>query len=137
MNWIRKISLKTAGSINIAAIIMAAIVHLLVILQVMPYTWINGGRSVSMEVQQQVSMTSIFILAVMALINLWIIKTVRWNQVVYILHAICLWLLFIYSVIGAIMQLFGTPFEKICMSVLCVVNAIMYFRLAVEIAPNN
>lgn len=137
MHLIRKISLKTAGSINIAAIIMAAIVHLLVILQVMPYTWINGGRSASLEVQQQISMTSIFILVIMALTNFCIIKTVRWNKVVYILRSICLWLLFIYSIIGAVMQLFGTPFEKICMSVLCVVNTTMYFRLAVETEPSN
>jgi hypothetical protein len=124
--------LNTAGIINIVAIVVAIIVHLLVILQAIPYTWINGGRSVSLEAQQQTSVISIVVLIIMALINIYFVKANSWSNVLFVIRATVLWLLFAYSVVGTVIQLIGTPFEKICMSLLCIVNVGMYFRLAIE-----
>jgi len=45
---------------------------------------------------------------------------------------VLLWVLFIYSIIGVLQQFLGTPFERFFMSILCIVNVVMYFRLTTE-----
>lgn len=132
MTTIKKIPNKTAVIINLISIGLALVVHLLVIAEVIPYTWINGGRSVTLEAQQQLSNMSVFILAAMALVNVCAAKTTWRHKAIAIVLAVLLWLLFAYSILGIVQQLFGTLFEKLCMSLLCIVNAVMYFRLALE-----
>jgi hypothetical protein len=129
MNHIKKINIKTTGYINISAIFAAVLVHLLVTFQVIPYTYINGGRSISFAGARQTSILSIIILVSMVFVNFWALLSVK-RYVIFL--KILLWILFIYSVFGIIQQLMGTLFEKIGMSVVCLVNAIMYLRLALE-----
>ena len=131
MNWIRKLDLKVAAYVNIAVIIVAIIVHFLVMIQVMPFTWINGGRSVNLAAAQQTSITSIAVLTVMILINLWACALLPIKKLMILLKVL-LWILFAYSIFGMIQQLFGTAFERFSMSILCITNMIMYFRLAIE-----
>jgi hypothetical protein len=52
---IKRIGLKQAGLIYITMSIITVIVHLLVIFRLMPYTWINGGRSATYEIVRQTS----------------------------------------------------------------------------------
>jgi putative effector of murein hydrolase LrgA (UPF0299 family) len=129
MRLIRKLSLKTAGYINIAAISASVIVHLLLIFQTIPYTYLNGGRSPTLTAARQTSIISIIILFLMILINLW---AVLFKEKFTSLLKALLWLLFVYSVFGTIQQFLGTTFEKVGMSILCIINVIMYFRLAIE-----
>jgi hypothetical protein len=129
MNLIRKLSLKTAGYVNIIAIIITVITHLLIIFQVIPFTYLNGGRSLTIAGARQTSIISIFILALMIVVNIWALK--RLKKYIPLLK-IMLWVLFAYSIFGTVQQLLGTTFEKFCMSILCMINVIMYFRLAIE-----
>ena len=131
MNWVREIDLKVAGYLNIAVIIMTIIVHLLVVFQVMPFTWINGGRSATFAIGRQTSIISIGILIVIILVNMWACKLIRVKKCIIIMKAL-LWFLFVYSIFGLVQQLLGTTFEKFIMSIVCTVNVIMYFRLAIE-----
>lgn len=134
MNLIKRISLKTAGYLNIAAILAAIMTHLLVIFQIMPYTWINGGRSENFPMGQRTSLISIGILVVMLLINFWACGLIPIKKALMLLKVL-LWILFVYSVFGLVQQLFGTTFEKFFMSILCLINVLMYFRLAIEKRP--
>jgi fumarate reductase subunit D len=131
MPWLRKIDIKTAGYINIIILAVVICIHLLVIFGVMPFTWINGGRSASFEIGQQTSIVSIVILFVMILVNIWAAGIIRINRFVTVLK-ILMWIFFAYSLVGLVQQLMGTTFEKFGMSILCLVNMIMYFRLAIE-----
>ena len=131
MNWIRKIDLKVAAYLNVVAIMIAIIVHLLVIFQIMPFSWINGGRSETLAIAQRISIISIVVLTVMILINLWACALLPVEKYVKILK-IVLWILFAYSIFGVLQQLLGTPFERFCMSTLCIINVVMYFRLVIE-----
>ena len=49
LDKIRKINIKKAGICSVTIGIINIIVHILIITQTMPYTWVNGGRSVSFE----------------------------------------------------------------------------------------
>ena len=131
MNWLRTLDLKTAGYVNIAVIIIAIIVHLLVIFQILPFTWINGGRSASLADAQQTSVISIAILIAMILVNLWACALLPVKGLMPLLRVL-LWVLFAYSILGMIQQLLGTAFERFSMSILCIISAVMYFRLAIH-----
>ena len=131
---IKKIGLKQAGLIFITMSITTIIVHLLVILNLMPYTWINGGRSASYEIARQTSINSIpyFVIQIALVLFVSGIIPVRWNSVVKKIISILLWIMVVYTCMGLIMQLFGTPFEKIVMSLVCAISIIAGIRLAIE-----
>lgn len=131
---IKKIGLKQAGLVYITMSIITVIVHLLLIFRIMPYTWINGGRSATYEIARQTSIKSIpyfFIVIALVLLACGIIR-VRWNSVVKKIISILLWIMVAYTCVGLIMQLLGTPFEKTVMSVVCAISIVMGIRLAIE-----
>ena len=100
----------------------------------MPYTWINGGRSASYEAARQASINSIplFLIGILiALIASGIIR-MRWNAVLKIIILIWLWFGVLFSSLGCIFQLLGTPFEKLVMSLVCATSVIAGIRLATE-----
>ncbi len=131
MDRIRKINLKVAGYLNITALIVTIIVHALVIINLMPFTWINGGRSTNFAIGQQTSIFSIGILLVMIFVNMWACGVIKVRKYLTVLKVL-LWTLFVYSIFGLVQQLLGTTFEKLYMSILCLINIVMYFRLAIE-----
>lgn len=57
INDIRKIDIKKAGAISATMGIINIIIHILIITQIMSYTWVNGGRSVSFESARQTSLS--------------------------------------------------------------------------------
>lgn len=128
---IKKISLKTAGSICILISILTIIFHLLVIFKIMPFTWINGGMSETFEIALKTSFIGIVILLLWIPIYVvaggWIsLKKFKW------LLTTLLWVIFVFSSVSIVLQFLGTPFEKMCTSFLSIINAIMTFRLAIE-----
>ncbi len=128
---IKRIGLKTAGMASVIIAVITIIIHLLVILQIMPYTWINGGRSASFEAASQASLVSIAILLIFSFIYLWAGQIIRITKFKRLLTVI-LWLMFAYACLGIVMQFLGTPFEKAVTGVLCILNALATFRLAIE-----
>ena len=131
MNLLRKINLKFAAYINIVVALAVIIGHVLIIFQIIPFNWVSGGRLSSYELQKQVSIASIIILIITIPINLWGAKIILKNKLIVVLKII-LYILFGYFTISFFMQLLGTLFEKIAMSILCLSNMVMYFRLAIE-----
>jgi hypothetical protein len=131
---LKRITLKQAGLIYISMNIVTIIVHLSVIFGLMPYTWINGGRSATYEIARQTSINSIpyFVIGLPIILIACEIIRVRWNSIVKKTFFILLWIVVAYTCLGLIMQLLGTPFEKSVMSVVCAVSIIMGIRLAIE-----
>jgi hypothetical protein len=126
-----KINLKIAAFILIFINSLVIIGHILILLQVIPYNWVSGGLIASYEEQKQISIISIVILLCTIPINLWGANIILKNKL-HIVLKILLWVLFAYSCIGFCMQILGTLFEKTVTSILCLVSAIMYFRLIIE-----
>jgi fumarate reductase subunit D len=111
--------------------IVTIAVHLLVIQQIMPFTWINGGRSASFEIARQTSLISIVVLLIIIFISLWASQIIHISKFKNLLKVI-LWILFGYACLSIVMQFLGTTFEKCFTSILCILNAIVTFRLAIE-----
>jgi hypothetical protein len=131
---IKKLNLKMAGIISIAVAGLTIIVHLLVIFQVMPYTWINGGRSVSYEAACQTSISSIVILLIGMPINLIASKIIpiKLNKFWAVILTVILWLGVPFTCAGVILQLLGSMFEKCCMSIINFLAAVVSIRIALE-----
>ena len=131
---IKKLDLKMAGIISIAIAVLTIAVHLLVVFQVMPYTWINGGRSASYEIARQTSINSVIIFLFgmpITLIACRIIP-VKLNKFWTVLLTVYLWINVLLTCIGVAEQLLGTIFEKCCMSIVVLVALIVGLRIALE-----
>ncbi len=131
---IKKIGLKQAGLIYISMSIITIIVHLLVIFQIMPYTWTNGGRSATYEIARQTSINSIpyFVIGFPIILMACGIIPVKWNSITKKVLSLWLWIGVALASLGFIMQLLGTPFEKGIMSLVCAISVITGIRLAIE-----
>lgn len=70
LEWIRKFDLKKAGICSVISGGIGIIVHILVIANIIPYLWVNGGRTETFAAAQKISTSSIVILLVNILITL-------------------------------------------------------------------
>lgn len=131
---IRKYNIKKAGSISIIVGFVAIAVHALVLFQVLPFEWINGGRSPSYQAAFQTSMSSIIMILISIMITLIASKIIplKLNKFWTILLMIWLWIGIPLDVVGTIQQLLGTGFEKSFMSIVTAIGFIMDFRIALE-----
>ncbi len=134
LEWIRHFDLRKAGIINIAISVINIIVHILVIKGVLPYQWVNGGRTPSFEAAQQISSSSIFIMIPGIIITLFAsqIIPVKFNKFWGIAVSALLILLLPVSFIGIIQQFLGTMFEKCVMSIITIIGFCTAARVALE-----
>ena len=131
---IRKCNIKKAGFISAAMGMVAIAVHAMVLFQILPYEWINGGRSPSYQAANQTSINSIIMIVISILITLIASKLIplELNKFWTILLIIWLWIGIPLDIVGIIQQLLGTVFEKSFMSIVTIIGFIMDFRIAIE-----
>lgn len=132
--WIRKFDLKKAGYIAVSVGVINIIVHILVITGVLPYLWVNGGRSESFTAAQSISYLSILIMVPAILITL-IASTIipiRLNKFWGIALSVFLIATLPLSFIEIILQFLGTTFEKCVMSIVCIAGFCVDTRIAFE-----
>lgn len=132
--WIRKFNLKKAGIVNVSAGLVNILVHFFVILKILPYQWVNGGRTESLEAACQISVSSIIASVVGILITLVAsrIIPIKLNRFFGIALTVVLVVLLPLSLIGVAQQLLGTLFEKCVMSIVAAVGFCTAVRIAVE-----
>ena len=134
LEWIRKFDLRKAGTCSVAVGGINIILHILVIANVIPYLWVNGGRSESYAKAQQISMSSI----IMTIINIGIaliasrIIQVKLNKFWGIMLSAFLIVTLPLSFVGVIQQFLGTPFEKCFTSVITIMGFLADTRIAFE-----
>ncbi|NNU78068.1 hypothetical protein [Clostridium estertheticum] len=134
LDKIRKINIKKAGVCSVTIGVINIIVHILIITQTMPYTWVNGGRSVSYELARQTSLSSIYITIFNIIIALIASKIIPlkmnkfWSKFLTIFLVVTLPL----GLIGIGEQFLGTIFEKCCMSIVAIIGFLSDTRIAVE-----
>lgn len=61
IQWIRKFDLRKAGIISATVGAINICIHLLVMANIIPYLWVNGGRTESFEAAVQTSTSSIIL----------------------------------------------------------------------------
>lgn len=131
---IREISLRKAGWVTAVIGVIGIVLHSLVLTGILPYQWVNGGRTESLEMAKQVACSSIAIIVitkVIGLIGAGIIP-VKMNRSFQIVLSILLIGIAAFSFVGFIQQLLGTMLEKCVMSILTIINFVADLRIAVE-----
>lgn len=131
---IRKINLQKAGWVSVTIAVIGIILHILVLNKVVPYQWVNGGRTESFEMAKQISSSSMMILVVNLFITLIAaqIIPIKLNRICSILLSIFLIGTLPFSFVGIIQQCLGTLFEKCTMSIVTLIGFLADVRVAVE-----
>ena len=131
---INKLSKRTAGKIYAVMGGLTILIHLGVITKLIPYTWINGGRSESYEFAVKTSISGILLIIVLTTIILIasdIIK-IELNDVALKILNLLIWLIVVLSSLSLTLQFLGTPFEILFVSIIALVLLIMSLRIALR-----
>ncbi len=127
---LRKINMKTAVFMGACFYFLTLLLHVLIISGVIPFTWVNGGRSESFATQLPISIINIIICSIGGVFTIVVRKTTLFKYKRGI-TVICWFFVILWS-FGFIQQLLGTPFEKMFCSFLLLVGVISNFRMAIE-----
>lgn len=132
--WIRKFDLRKAGICSIAIGGINIIVHILVIVNIIPYLWVNGGRTESFIEAQQTSISSIVMTIFNILVALIASKIIPVNLNKFLGIALSAFLLITLplTLVGVIQQFLGTTFEKCVMGIVTVIGFWADTRIAFE-----
>jgi len=129
--WLReKYPLKFAGITALVFYCMLIATQLLVIVQIIPFTWINGGRSLSLEDQLPLSIFNI-VVAFAGIVFTVFASGIRPSGHPKLITAVA-WLLTIYWTIGLAMQFLGTMFEIVVVIPTALIGVFSHFRMAIE-----
>ena len=102
---------------------MAVLVQVFVISKVIPFAWVNGGRSESFREQAGSSVASIFLIALIGLLTWYLITQKNRKFGMAGLVIITIWWL------GSLpLQLLGTSFEKLVLAPLHAFGIFAYVR---------
>lgn len=132
--WIRKFDLKKAGWISASIGMINIVLHLLVITNILPFTWVNGGRTESLEMARQISTSSI----IMTIVNIVIalvasqIVPVKFNKFFGIVISVFLIVTLPLTLVGVVQQFLGTTFEKCVMGIVTIIGFCSDTRIAFE-----
>ncbi len=131
--WIRNRNLKKAGVCSVLIGGINIILHILVITNILPFQWVNGGRTQSFMEAQQISVSSIMLTMINMLLALIAseIVDVKMNRYLGVLLALFLLITLPLSLVGVIQQFLGTTFEKCVTSVLASIGFVCDIRIAI------
>jgi hypothetical protein len=127
-----KISKKNAGIGIILTNSLIIAIELLVILKILPFDIIGGGRAESYQAACAIAITSIIIIVIETMVILLasgLIKCKRFKTAIKVF----LWVNFIMLCFNIVGNLFGiTLFEKVFMTLICLINIVFVLRLAMD-----
>ncbi len=131
---IRKFNLRNAGYISVSTGIINILIHVFVIIRLLPYEWVNGGRTENYDLACTIALSSIIITIVTILLSLIGSKIipVKFNRFFGIFFTVILILLLPFAFFGIIQQILGTLFEKCFCSILTIISFLAAVRIAFE-----
>lgn len=122
--------MKTAVFMGFIFYFLTIAIHVLIISGIIPFTWVNGGRSESFATQLPISIINIIISIIGGVFTL-----IVGGKILYPykrgITVICWFFVLLWS-IGFIQQLVGTPFEKMVCSLILFLGVISNLRMAIE-----
>lgn len=122
--------MKSAVFMGVTFYSLTILIHVLVINGIIPYTWVNGGRSESFTTQLPISIISIIISMIGGVFTLIVGGNIL-NKYKKGITVLCWFFVVLWS-FGLIQQLFGTPFEKMVCSIILLLGVISNLRMAIE-----
>ena len=126
----RKINMKTAVMMGMCFYFLTILIQVLIISGIIPFTWVNGGRSESIATQLPISIINIIISIIGGVFTLIIGGNIQYKNKRGI-TVIC-WVFVVLWSFGFIQQLLGTPFEKMVISLLLLLGVLSNLRMAIE-----
>ena len=127
---LRKINMKTAVFMGICFYSLTILIHVLILSGIIPFTWVNGGRSDSFATQLPISIINIIISIIGGVFTLIVGGNILYKYKRGI-TTIC-WVFVVLWSFGFILQLLGTPFEKLVCSFVLLLGIISNLRMAIE-----
>jgi len=110
-------TIKTSNTLIKSLVVIfytsAIVVQLLVILKVIPYDWVNGGMSKSYEIQ---AIQSIISLVIIIGLLVFVLKIIKQGTLINNWKLKILYLITFFWLLGLVMQLAGTTFERYFLS---------------------
>lgn len=127
---IRRINLRTAVLMAISFYSITILIHLLIIIETIPFTWVNGGRSPTLAAQLPLTFSNIVFSIIGAIFIIFVgqKKNDKFNRGISI---VC-WFLVFFWIFGLVQQFFGTPFEKMVCSFVLLLGVLSHYRIAIE-----
>ncbi|WP_148358467.1 hypothetical protein [Peribacillus simplex] len=122
--------MKTAVFMGIIFYSLTISIHVLIINGIIPFTWVNGGRSESFATQLPISIINIIISIIGGVFTLIVGRNILYTYKRGII-IICWFFVVLWS-FGFIQQLFGTPFEKMLCSLILFLGVISNLSMAIE-----
>ena len=130
LDKLRKVNMKKAVNMGICFYSLTFLIQVLIIREIIPLTWVNGGRSESLATQLPISIINIIISIIGGVFTLLIGRNILYKYKRGI-TVICWFFVVLWS-FGFIQQLLGTPFEKMVMSLVLLLGVISNMRMAIE-----
>ncbi len=127
---LRKVNMKTAVYMGICFYFLTLLIQVLIISGIIPFTWVNGGRSESLATQLPISIINIIIAIIGGVFTL-IVGGNKLSKYKRGITFVCWFFVALWS-FGFLQQLLGTPFEKMFMSLLLLLGVISNMRMAIE-----
>jgi hypothetical protein len=124
---LRKVSFKTAIIMGNLFYFTTIMVHILIFTHIIPQNWISGGMVSSSEIQTQISIFNL----VLSIVGLLFIQWANHSRESNTVRLVAMTLSVVWTV-GLIMQLLGTPFEKLFMSLVLLSGLISHLRLSID-----
>lgn len=122
--------MKTAVFMGIIFYSLTILIHFLIIIKIIPFTWVNGGRSESFAEQLPITVINI-VISIIGLVFTLFVGRVKLYKFKRGITVICWFFVVLWS-FGFIQQLFGTPFEKMVCSLVLLIGVISNLRMAIE-----
>ena len=127
---LRKVNMKTAVTMGICFYSLTFLIQVLIISGIIPFTWVNGGRSESLATQIPISIINIIFSIIGGVFTLLVGGNILYKYKRGI--TVMCWFFVVLWSFGFIQQLLGTPFEKIVMSLILLLGVISNMRMAIE-----
>lgn len=127
---LRKVNMKTAVYMGICFYSLTFLIQILIIIGIIPFTWVNGGRSESIATQLPISIINLIISIIGGAFTLLVGGNILYKYKRGI--TIICWFFVVLWSFGFIQQLLGTPFEKMVMSLILLLGVISNMRMAIE-----
>jgi hypothetical protein len=121
-------NLQTTLILGYIFYLLVIIVHILIIRKVIPYHLVNGGRSKSYTEQASISKMSI-VISFLGILFL-SISLIKPSISLTLIYSIIGFLLTLYWILGFVMQLLGTKFERYLMSIIVLLGILSHLSLA-------
>lgn len=126
-----KLSLNKIQLLGYLFYISVILTHVLVLLDIIPYSSVNGARTPSYDAQIPLSISSMTI-GFLGIIYIFIVGKLK-KRKIKLVFCITTWMLTVYWTIGLVMQLLGTTFERFVLSWIVLFAVFVHVQLALSL----